>query len=545
MAKPKAAKPKKRAKPRKSKAALNPATALTDPQQTSTTITLIPARTAGVRVNEETAMSLGAVWACVRVISESLAGLPWIVQRNRADGGYDELPDHDVSWILDKQANPETPAFQFRETILAHCLTWGNGYAEIERDPVGRPVWLWQLTPDRVTPTRQNGRLVYVVRNPAPDPDTILEAEDMFHLRGLGYDGLVGYSVIRMFARTIGAGIAVDEATASFFANDSTPGGFLKHPARLTEMARQNLRETWQKRHGGPSNRRTVAILEENMDWKQTGLPPEDAQLVQQRQLTPTEICRIFRTPPHKIADLSRSTFSNIEHQSIEFVNDTLRPWAERQESEANIKLFGRTNRGQLETVINLDELKRGDTAAQGAFVNLMLGWGVFSINDGRKFLNKNPIGPDGDKRFVPLNYQLLEKAGEEPPPPKPAPKVPAPQEPDDNPPEPKPVMSVRLAAVCLPVLEEACQRVLRRLKSADKELPGQRQYALNVLTGPARVIAEIHTSRSDEVALSAINLLLDRHYSAQNGHTSPQDAAGLAQNLINFIKAAAGVSHD
>lgn len=381
-------------------------------------VLLPPKLTGGIRVTEETALTCASVWGCVRAISEDLAGLPFGVYRRRADGGRDPLPDHPVDWLIDTQANPETTSFEFRQAMIAWALTWGNGVAEIEKDAAGRPVWAWQLTPDRVNIDRtRSGRLIYDVYNER-EPNTVLEKEDVIHLKGLGFDGLVGYSVIGFAARTIGGAIGAEQRASSFFANDSTPGGMLKHPGRLSEEARKNLRETWQGRHGGPINQRTVAILEEGMEWVQTALPPEDQQLLESRQFSPLEICRFFRVPPHKIAELTRATFSNIEEQSRSYVTDTLTPWAVRLEKEMNIKLFGRTNRGTLYVRHSFNALLRGNVAARSAFYQAMLDRGVYSINKVLGFEDENPIGPDGDKRFVPLNMQLLEKAGEEPPPP-------------------------------------------------------------------------------------------------------------------------------
>lgn len=371
----------------------------------------------GVRVDEFNAMTLGAVFACVRVIAETIAGLPW-QEFKQAGSNRVRMENDPVDWLLDTQANPETPAFQFRETLVAHALTWGNGYAEIERDGAGRPLWLWQITPDRVSVERDdNGRIVYCVNNGHGSEPTYLPAADVYHLRGLGFDGLVGYSVIAFAARSIGVGIGVDQASGSFFENDSTPGGILSHPNRLSPEGQNNLRESWQKTHGGAKNQRKVAILEEGMTWTQTGIPPKDSQMIEARQITPAEICRWFRVPPHKIADLARATFSNIEQQSIEFVSDTLMPWIRRLETEANIKLFGRTNRGRMFTRINVNGLLRGDSASRSAFYNSLLDRGVFCINNVLSLEDLNEIGPDGDKRFVPLNMQLLENAGEEPPP--------------------------------------------------------------------------------------------------------------------------------
>lgn len=413
----------------------------------------------GIRVDEYNAMTLGAVFACVRVISETIAGLPWQEFRQVGSNRI-RMEDEPVDWLLDTQANPETPAFQFRECLLAHALTWGNGYAEIERDGAGRPLWLWQITPDRVHVERDDfDRIVYRVENGSGREPTYLPASDVFHLRGLGFDGLVGYSVIAFAARSIGVGIGTDTAAQSFFENDSTPGGLLKHPGRLGPETADRLRQSWSAKHQGAHNRRRVAILEEGMDWVQTGLPPEDSQLVESRQLTPAEICRWFRVPPHKIADLARATFSNIEQQSIEFVSDTLMPWIRRLETEADIKLFGRTNRGRVFTRINVNGLLRGDSAARAAFYQSMLDRGVFSINDVLSLEDRNEIGKDGDKRFVPLNMQLLENAGEGAPPGARPPGAPPTDEPEPEEAEEPKLSHLR------PIVVDVCQRIARREK--------------------------------------------------------------------------------
>lgn len=372
-------------------------------------------RAAGIPVNEDTALTLSAVWACVRLITEAEASLPWHVFRRRPDGGRDSQDDNPIDWLLHVQANPEMSAFQFRETILAHALTWGNGYAEIERDGAGRPLWLWHITPERVQVRRDaSQQLVYDISNAGQSDIITIPAADMFHLKGLGFDGLVGYSVIRLAARSIGLGMAADDHAARHFSSDASPSGILKHPQRLTDMARQNLAEDWQRRHGGQNRRRFIAILEEGMEWVPTSLPPEDSQLLESRQFTPTEIARWFRVPPHKIADLTRATFSNIEEQNIEFVVDTVMPWALRLEQEANIKLFGRKQQGVFYTKHNFNARLRGNTAARTTFFTAMLDRGVFSVNDVRELEDLNPIGPDGDKRFVQSNMQLLAQAGEE-----------------------------------------------------------------------------------------------------------------------------------
>jgi len=494
---------------------LAPKTQPPDVEQNQSRGFVLSTRQAGVVVNEDTALTLGAVWACVRVISESLAGLPWNPYRVRSDGGKDKLLQHPTNWLLDMQPNDETAAFQWRETLIAHALTWGNGYAEIERNPyTGQPVALWQITPDRVEVMRINGQIIYEVHNYNAAP-SYLNASQMFHLKGLGFDGLVGYPVIRLASRTIAAGIATEEATSQFFQNDSTPGGILSTEKTLKPEARNNVRESWEKMHAGPKNRRKVAILEEGLKWSQTGLPPEDAQLLEQRQFTPTEIARWFRVPPHKIADLTRSTNNNIEHQSIEFVDDCLRPWAERLESEADTKLYGRNNQGSIVTVIDLNEIKRGDMASQTAFIEKLSDRGVFSVDDSRTFLGLNPIGKaaGGDKRFVMLNMQLLEKAGEEPVVQEPAPK------PEETPPEPAPQLSA-LEPDVMPIVEDACRRIIRR-EQQNKHLSGEamgqwlqkhKEHCREVWGPCVRLLARLHSEDSETAASAALHSFMEMY---------------------------------
>lgn len=455
---------------------LQPSSSPVQPGERGPNALWISMRQAGVVVNEDTALTLAAVWACVRVIAETIASLPWQVYRAMPDGGRQRVSTHPADWLIGTQANPEMPAFQFTETLLAHALTFGNGFAEIERNPAGRPVWLWPLTPCRVEPMRaDDGRIVYRISNPSREP-TYLEAEDVFHLRGLGYDGLVGYSVVRLASRAIGQGIALEEFGSSFFGNDATPGGFLKHPGRLSDQARQNLQKSWNQKHQGPYRRRSVAILEEGLDWVQTGLPPEDALFITSQQFSVNTICRWYRVPPHKVAELARSTYSNIESQNIDFVTDTLLPWVRRLESEANIKLFGRVQQGTVYSRINLNGLLRGDAPARASFYTQMIDRGVFSINDVLELEDRNPIGPDGDKRFVPLNMQLLEKAGEEEPEPEPAPspvmgesgagddsESDADQAADEEGADSAESGSDSSLAAFLPILTDTCARLLRR----------------------------------------------------------------------------------
>lgn len=520
-------------KPRKKPQVLAPATQPADPEHRRGGILFMP-RPAGVVVNEDTAMTQTTVWACIKVISESLAGMPWRVGRITREGTIDTLAEHPLDWLLNYAANDETQAFAFRETIWAWALGWGNGYAEIERDMIGNPVALWQLHPSRVRPMRdRNDNLVYEVDND-DYPPTYLTPRQMFHLKGPSPDGLVGWSVIRMHARTIGLAMAQEENASSFNANDSTPGGLLTTPQKLTPQALKNLEESWDRRHKGPKNRRTVAILEQDLKWQQTGMSPDDAKLVDQMQLTPSMICRIFGVPPHMVADLSRSTFSNIENQGREFVSNALRPWAERGESEADVKLFGRNNQARLVTVIDLSERERGDTAAQTNHVERMTFIGVYSINEGRRYLGLQGIGPEGDVRFVQSAMIPIDQAGQEQS--EPAKESEAESPADDD-------TLGRVQERSLAVLTDACRRIIQRERGQeersgidDEWLAKHRDYCREALLPSAAVLAECLRAPLGALEV-AVTLFLDKHLESRTVDDTPE---GKALELRQYLLAAA-----
>ena len=377
----------------------------------------VPMRQAGMHVDHDTALKLSTVFACTRVIAETVAQLPWRVYRENANGGRDRVVSSPLENVLQRRPNPEMGAFTFRETLLAWALTWGNGYAEIVRDQAGRVAELWPIAPDRVCLKRaSDGVLYYEVSNQS-GAKTLLDPADVFHLHGLGFDGVEGYSVISMAARSIGLGLAADEFGASFFGNSTVVSGILKHPATLSEEAVSRLKESWKEQRQGPSRAHSPIVLEEGMTWEQLGIPPDDAQFLETRRFQVQDICRWFRVPPHKVADLERATFSNIEHQSIEFVVDTIMPWCLRLEQEADRKLFGRTTPQRMYTKLNANALLRGDAKSRSDFYSTMWNLGVLSVNEIRELEDLNPIGEDGDKRFVQLNMTTLERAGEEPEP--------------------------------------------------------------------------------------------------------------------------------
>jgi len=381
-------------------------------------------RQAGEWVDTETALTVSAVWACVRVIAETIGALPWHVYEKAESNGRvtRNQRDGDVAWLLQTQANPEMSALTMREALAMHALTWGNGYAEIERTTDGRPRWMWLLTPDRVTPTRTAaGGVVYQVRDPQGG-ETVVPAADMFHVHGLSFDGLVGYSPIDIARRSLGLSIALEKFGSKFFQNGAHPGAVLEHPGKLSEQAHKNLRESIQSQIGG-DNALKPFILEEGMKWQAMTIPPDAAQFLESRRFQISEVCRWFRVPPHMVADLERSTFSNIEHQALEFVTHTLMPWCRRFETEADIKLFGAVNRGRVYTRLQLAGLLRGDLKSRYDAYAVGRQWGWLSANDVRDLEDMNPVA-GGDEYLAPMNMAPADMLREMSEAPEPAPPV-------------------------------------------------------------------------------------------------------------------------
>jgi HK97 family phage portal protein len=364
---------------------------------------------AGVSVNEQTALTLSAVWACVRVISETVGSLPWITYNRLPSGGRERARDHELYYLLHDAPNPDMTAMTWKETTIAHVLLTGNGYSEIVRDSRDRIAALYPITPERVTPKQRDNRQIYYEVSNGERPPAIIEQEDMFHVPGLGYDGLVGYSVVHKARESLGLGLAGERFGASFFGNGSHAGGFLKHPGHLSKPAQENLRKSIESLHRGTENAHKFGILEEGMEWVSNTIPPNDAQFLETRTFQVEEVCRWFRVPPHKVQHLLRSTFSNIEHQSIEFVTDTIRPWLVRLEQEAHRKLLGPREQSRVYTENLVDALLRGDALSRSQALQVQFQNGVLTIDEWRAIENRNPVD-GGDKHFVTQQQVPLDK---------------------------------------------------------------------------------------------------------------------------------------
>jgi HK97 family phage portal protein len=379
-------------------------------------IPYMPKTLAGVYVTPDRALQNATVWACVRYLSSTVAQLPWRVMKELPGGGAEFAPMHPVDNLLFWRPNEELSPFQFKETMIAWALLWGNGYAEIVRDGSQRARELWPIHPQRVEVKRdiETDRLVYEVSGDQGGPSLKLKPDEVFHLRGFG-DGPVGLSVIEYAAQSIGWAQAAELFGASFFGNGLNMGGFIETAGGLTTDGKQRLYAELERMFRGPRNAHRWSVLDAGMKATKMTAAPDEAQMVETLQFQVETICRWFGVPPHKAMHLLRSTFNNIEHQAIEVVVDSVTPWVCRLEEEANYKLFGR-NRMGFYTNLDMRGLLRGDNKSRAEYYKMMREIGAYSVNEILILEGDNPIGKEGDKRTMQQGYTTLEKIGEDPP---------------------------------------------------------------------------------------------------------------------------------
>ena len=374
--------------------------------------------TSGRRVNERSAIQMTAVYSCVRILSEAVAGLPLHLYRYTADGSKEKAADTPLYFLLHDEPNPEMTSFVFRETLMTHLLLWGNGYAQIIRNGKGEVVALYPLLPDRMTVDRdEKGRLYYEYQVQEADAHTMkqgtvrLSPYDVLHIPGLGFDGLVGYSPIAMAKNAIGLAISAEEYGSKFFANGATPGGILEYPGTVKNP--DAIRESWNKGFSG-SNAHKIGILEEGMKYMPISISPNEAQFLETRKFQIDEIARIFRIPPHMVGDLEKSSFSNIEQQSLEFVKYTLEPWLMRWEQAMQRALFSQDEKRKLFIKFNVDGLLRGDYESRMNGYAVGIQNGFMSPNDVRTLENMDLISEEkgGNQYMVNGNMVKLVDAG-------------------------------------------------------------------------------------------------------------------------------------
>ena len=389
----------------------------------------------GTLVTPQTALNFTSVFAAVNVIATDIASLPYSTFRRTGLESRQPALDVCANRLLNEAPNEEQNAFRFRQALMGHVLLWGNGYAEIVRNGRGQPISLYPLNPALVQPRRDDwtGRLYYLLS----DTQKRILPENMLHIAGLGFDGLVGYSVIHMARQDVGLGMAATEFGASFFGNHAQPGGVLKTPRKLSPTARQNLRESIYQVHQGAKSAHHLMILEEGMDWNATTMPLDDAQFLATRSFQRVEMAAIFRLPPHKIGDYSQSHLANVEESNRDYTDTTLLGWSLAWESESDEKLLFQSERDEgIFWHHSFARLNRANTAARTSYYQVMRNMGAMSADDIRVSEGMNPLGTDkgGDLYLVQSQYTSLKKAGQDPTDPPPSPRSPPAPDTDASP---------------------------------------------------------------------------------------------------------------
>lgn len=372
----------------------------------------LPAQAAGITLTYDAATQLSCVWACMDAITKAIAPSAWrvFVRENRKRV---MLPDDPVAYLLNTRPNPEMTAMSFRECLMYQALSWGNSYAEIVRDGSGRVTALWPLMSDRMMLRRYieddgtPGDLYYEYYN-WQGPITRFEPNDIFHLRGPSPSGWFGDNIIARAAKTIALGVAMERFSSSFFANGASAGLVLSNDRPFDDKAYEKVKARWNDEHLGPDKASRTAVLDNGWKISSISTEPDKMELVASRKYQLEEICRFFGVPPHRVQELSRATFNNIEHLGLEFVRDALTPWAERLEQEADFKLFPQRAPWR-HTNIDIDWLAHGDAGSRAAYYEKMRNMGAFSVNDILEKENMNSVGAEGDLRLVMSNYTTYE----------------------------------------------------------------------------------------------------------------------------------------
>jgi HK97 family phage portal protein len=393
----------------------------------------------GENVSEYTALTYSAVYNALTLYGGTIGALPCHLMQRKGDKKI--IADYRRMYrVLHDEFNPYMSAMSGRECLTVHALSWGNGYAEKVHNGYGELIELWPITPNRVTPEMRGGQLVYRIR--VGNEDIYLPREKVLHVPGLGFDGFLGYSVIAMARKSIGLSMALETFGALYFGQGTHPGLVASHPGKLGQQAHENLQGSLVTAASGLGKSHKLLLLEEGMKIEKIGIPPEDSQFLQSRAFQIPEIARYFNLPPHKLKDLTKSSFSNIESEQISFVTDSILPWLVRFEQCYNMQLLSASDkeysgRGRLYFKHSVEGLLRGDSAARGTLYQSMWNVGAITQNQIRALEDMDPDpNPLADQLFVPLNMtplsMLKEKALAEP---TPAPKaLPMPNE-DDTPP--------------------------------------------------------------------------------------------------------------
>jgi HK97 family phage portal protein len=356
----------------------------------------------GETVTEETALTYSAIWNAVTLYAGTISTLPLHLLRMDA-GKTLKVEEKPLYRVLHDTFNPYMTAQQGRECMVNHVLLWGNAYAEKVFNGYGELVELWPITPDRVRPKLKDGELLYEITVGGAVVE--LGRDKILHIPGMGFDGLVGYSIVSIARKSIGLGMALETFGANYFGQGTHPGVIVSHPAALSTQAHSNLKSSLIDTYSGLGKSHRLMLLDEGMKLEKLGVPPDDSQFLESRQFHISEIARWFNLPPHKLKDLSRSSFSNIESEQISFVTDSILPWLVRFEQQYNSQLLAGKERynERIFTRHNIDGLLRGNAQARAEYYRIMFNLGAVSINEIRDKENMDPV-EGGDERYIQMN---------------------------------------------------------------------------------------------------------------------------------------------
>lgn len=378
-----------------------PGDSLSNPTGWLSRLAALAATASGVTISEETALTVADVFKCDRVIRETVAMLPCKIY-GRQPRGRKELVKHPLYFLLHDEPNPHMSAFRYWEMLVNHVDIWNKHFSYIERNGAGQIVGLWPIRPEMVRIQVIDGRVWFFARS-VNGPEVKYWDDEILYIPGLTRDGIHAYSVIGLHRETLGLSKATEIFGAKFFGNGAHAGGFLKHKGNLSPEAAKRLKASFEERHSGLENAHRLAVLEEGMEFEPNLIAPELAQFLQTRQFQRSEVAGLMRVPPHKIGDLSRATFSNIEQQDLEFLRDCIAPWLERIEQECNRQLLMPGEKGKVYIEFEIKGMLRGDSAARSAWYQARFNTASMSPNDIRENENEEPI-EGGDVYFAPMN---------------------------------------------------------------------------------------------------------------------------------------------
>jgi HK97 family phage portal protein len=365
----------------------------------------------GERVTADTAIMNSNVYACASILGGDIGKLPIQVFK-QSKGRLMRDEEHPVARLLGLRPNPYMSAYTFKELAMFHLAGWGNFYAVIDWGWDGRPTALWPLDPavTDVLLDWQTGQIWYITTVPQGEVRRI-PADDVLHLKYPGKSGLKGISPIAVLREEIGAQQAAKKFIGAFYANGTATRGLVKTTSLLNSDAKTKLRQEWQKLNSGLDNAHKIAILDGGMEYQSLSMPLADAQFIETMKFGILEVAKVYKIPAHKLNQLDRATFSNIEQQSLDYVKNTLQPIITQWEQEINYKLFTPLEQRRYYARFNLNSELRGDAASRAAFYKAMFETGAFSPNMILALEEQDSIGPEGDKHYVPANFVAVDAA--------------------------------------------------------------------------------------------------------------------------------------